>query len=936
MSRPKRRRLASSFIYYEDSAEPDIAYDHVLYESEGNTLRRSTHSIHLPPASSQPAPPEVVWNDECTSTEQSAFISDFLDPLPDPGNFGDLDIAYIQELAELDLDMVKKRNRTAAKSGRGWAADLIVCTGCSTSSDHATFRCQDCFDETLYCESCIVSNHHQSPFHRIERWTEESYFVPQSLKALGLRIQLGHDLGKICLNPCRAKGDTFVIIDIQGVHEVGLDFCGCQTAQLLTVQLLQRGLFPSTVTTLQTAATFQVLDLFQMLSVEGRLSAFEFYKTLVRITDKTKIEPPRDRYTQFLRMSREWRHLQQLKRMARGHDPQGAQGTKPGELAVLCPVCPQPGMNLPAILKEDNWLHALFIGIDANFRLKRKNVSSDLLDPGLSCGWGYFVEDTTYQAHVTGDKTPVEKSSCVSHKAVSEADKRLARGLVVNGVGTVECTQHDFKRPLSVGDLRYGERYVNMDHIFFSSIKSVASQIPRVVASYDIACQWHIHLWCRMESLPPHLHYPASHTSVTTLVPKFHLPVHISTCQAEFLFNYTPGIGQTDSEAPERGWDYLNPAANQTKEMGPGSRRELLEDLMGDRNWKKTVSLGNTLLRQMKEAIPQCSLHVENHRELEAHIEAATVLEWRKVVQAWEADHSKPNPYMAETTSLSQDAICLRLADAKAAALAAGTLDRLHDEMTPSMYVASAITNYYDVQKLYCPAAFLLISKANGSGPSSSTNATEAVSRLNLGLPSSFKTLTSSLDALNAIRAGLHLRVSVFHHKDRFDRGQHTLTRSMGSLFRVQSQIDGTTHRYRVARAALLVLAQFLSKDDVWRGELQELRSEDICGLGVADVDNNSEGHRTISWIWRTIGVAGSDSENDRLHSSLHLEWCKSRARALRWTEEVQLLKEEMRRVLAFLRWQAEWWEGKVCDDESVPRVLAEGLTAYARRQASI
>ncbi|KAF4600287.1 hypothetical protein EYR38_004911 [Pleurotus pulmonarius] len=116
MSRPKRRRLASSFIYYEDSAEPDIAYDHVLYESEGNTLRRSTHSIRLPPASSQPAPPEVVWNDECTSTEQSAFISDFLDPLPDPGNFGDLDIAYIQELAELDLDVVKKRNRTAAVS----------------------------------------------------------------------------------------------------------------------------------------------------------------------------------------------------------------------------------------------------------------------------------------------------------------------------------------------------------------------------------------------------------------------------------------------------------------------------------------------------------------------------------------------------------------------------------------------------------------------------------------------------------------------------------------------------------------------------------------------------------------------------------------------------------------------------------------------------
>ncbi len=106
-----------------------------------------------------------------------------------------------------------------------------------------------------------------------------------------------------------------------------------------------------------------------------------------------------------------------------------------------------------------SWLHALFIGIDANFRLKRKNVSNDTLDPGLSRGWAYFVEDTAYQAHVTSDETPVEKSSCVSHKAVNDADKRPAKGLLVNGVGTVECTRHDFKRPLSVGDLRHGERY---------------------------------------------------------------------------------------------------------------------------------------------------------------------------------------------------------------------------------------------------------------------------------------------------------------------------------------------------------------------------------------------------------------------------------------------------------------------------------------------
>ena len=51
-----------------------------------------------------------------------------------------------------------------------------------------------------------------------------------------------------------------------------------------------------------------------------------------------------------MRIVREWRHIQLLKRMGRGHDSMGAAGTKEGECAVLCPACPQPGKNL-----STNW-----------------------------------------------------------------------------------------------------------------------------------------------------------------------------------------------------------------------------------------------------------------------------------------------------------------------------------------------------------------------------------------------------------------------------------------------------------------------------------------------------------------------------------------------------------------------------------------------------
>lgn len=68
----------------------------------------------------------------------------------------------------------------------------------------------------------------------------------------------------------------------------------------------------------------------------------------------------------------------------------------------------------------------------------------------------------------------------------------------------------------------------------------------------------------------------------------------------------------------------------------------------------------------------------------------------------------------------------------------------------------------------------------------------------------------------------------------------------------------------------------------------------------------------------------------------MRVEWVKGRARALRWTEEVSLLKEEMRRVLVSLEYTARWWEGRAEPWDCIDVVLAEGIRAYALRQASI
>lgn len=57
-----------------------------------------------------------------------------------------------------------------------------------------------------------------------------------------------------------------------------------------------------------------------------------------------------------------------------------------------------------------SWLYTLFVGIDANFRMKRKAVSSEEHDPSLTRGYGYFVEEGGYQAHLgshAGEKQEV-------------------------------------------------------------------------------------------------------------------------------------------------------------------------------------------------------------------------------------------------------------------------------------------------------------------------------------------------------------------------------------------------------------------------------------------------------------------------------------------------------------------------------------------------
>lgn len=59
-------------------------------------------------------------------------------------------------------------------------------------------------------------------------------------------------------------------------------------------------------------------------------------------------------------MVHEWRHFCMMKRAGHGHEPGGVLATLQGECALLCPACPQLGINTnPNITFKDVYINSL-------------------------------------------------------------------------------------------------------------------------------------------------------------------------------------------------------------------------------------------------------------------------------------------------------------------------------------------------------------------------------------------------------------------------------------------------------------------------------------------------------------------------------------------------------------------------------------------------
>ncbi|KZS93892.1 hypothetical protein SISNIDRAFT_410793, partial [Sistotremastrum niveocremeum HHB9708] len=561
--------------------------------------------------------------------------------------------AILGELFRRDAFLPKTHNTMPCCESCFKDADIQPSTG--------EYRCLDCQGSGVVCQKCIVQDHHLLPLHRIQRWNGQ-FWEKSSLSAAGLTIQLGHDrLSSFCPHPINRRR-LLTVMHCNGIHHVEALFCGCTRVEerSFTNQLLRVGWFPASLQRPASAFTFEVLDLFHELSVQGKVSAHDFYRSIVRVSDNTGLVSINRRYDEFLFITRYYRHLLMLKRAGRGHINNGIALTGPGELAVQCSTCPHPGINLPndweSAGAEDAWLYRLMLAEDANFSHKEKFRFGGIhRDIDFAPGWTFFPCDRLFKLFLLGYPATQEKNKCKSNfQAIEKADTMLNKGYSATGIGTVVCGRTGMVLPRGVTNLQKGERYVNMDFALFASLWG--SRVKQVGLSYDIACMWHVNLRLREEHYPPCMRLGLMNLKFYFFIPKFHILAHGEECQSKYSLNRRPHTARFDGEIIERHWANSNAAGPSTAEMTPNARRETLEDMWNSSNFHKIVNMGSSCLKKLEEALPMREKHEQAFKEFSLTFSRETIDKWTKTIVEWEADpDSVPDPFIV-TTSMSSAA----------------------------------------------------------------------------------------------------------------------------------------------------------------------------------------------------------------------------------------------------------------------------------------
>ncbi|KIK18134.1 hypothetical protein PISMIDRAFT_110040 [Pisolithus microcarpus 441] len=399
------------------------------------------------------------------------------------------------------------------------------------------------------------------------------------------------------------------IVHTDGIfsHEVSVCNCPGSDSSDWDLDLLRQRLFPASISKPKTAFTFDKLK---------------------RFTNNAFPERIPDRYRELMRVSWLWRDLKHRKWFCFGHDMEQDPGD--GGLALFCPACPQPGLNLPAdwkVLYDRDTIMRQYV-VDGNFTAQHMKMNKPELDVALSDGKGYMVPEVPYQSHLKQSLDSKERSTCSNHRAINAANINKSN-LQSTGIGATACAQHGCFVPNSVVDFQKGERYMNTDYSICNALGYHSESITKALVIYDVGCQWSINFRSRVKNSPSLLLPPT--LEIVPAVGKFHLAAHKLSCFPRYSLNFIKGAGHLDREILETLWAPFNKISPTARSMTQAHRQEVYDDHMRDSNWKKLVGMVPSLLKKYKNS-NKCLEEMN-----QAYEQLTTVLDPDKVAQ-WESD----------------------------------------------------------------------------------------------------------------------------------------------------------------------------------------------------------------------------------------------------------------------------------------------------------
>ncbi|KAJ7429980.1 hypothetical protein B0H11DRAFT_1765938 [Mycena galericulata] len=648
---------------------------------------------------------------------------------------------------------------------------------------------------------------------------------------------------------------------------------------------------------------------------------------------------------------------------------------------------------------DPKFLFMLILALDANFKLKNRLRANERYDPPLGPGWGAFVEPTAYKEHLRNYVGETDISTCIAFAALLQKDTRLTTGLRTSGVGGCVCARHECVRPNGVGDLQKGERYANMDYIVMAAVAGLAlmmltisydiacqwrKNLPERLKKLPPAIRLDLTRTELQTGLP--VWHASSHEMECSNKNSLSFLAGVGKSDGEGVERTWAVLNPAAFHTKEMGYGNRADALedkidshNFQKNLGQAYaiRRKLVVAIAERaRQVGAFKEVNKSVSRELRDQWQDdIAAFVADHEKPNPYVlaraDGPTEAQIRLSLKKDEEEEARKGGsplHGVSATAFLVAGLQLEAAQSEIAGHALVTADQESKIQERRLTFLAKHRKFQRLQEIYTPGA------ARASEAAEAALDPEAppilAERIRLFMPSELSAEerehgcqrgivamearlreAQCMDALIALRSHLHAKRHLISFRNKNITGQVKATKSRTLIGSVGDKATAAANKYRQGRAALLKL-----KGPDYARHFQELKDSDLtldgeevssdtvarkklsmlnAGKGArAPRHISGSSKRVLSWIWTAGGALEDDEEG--LHASIRVEWCRAKARKNRWEEEVELLREEARRVVRYLEWQVRWWNDRRTVRDSESEEMRGGLVAYAKKTAAM